>query len=1127
MLGLSAIYLLWGHTMQDINNRYQMIDQLGSGGMGTVYRVKDRLNGEVVALKQVNVSGKHLLSNITTTTTNKTANLRMVLAQEFRTLASLRHRHIVSVLDYGFDADGQPYFTMELLSNAKTLVAYGKDKPLETQVDLILQMLQALAYLHQSDMIHRDIKPANVLVTEDGIVKMLDFGLAVEAGSPTDIVGTLAYIAPEVLQGKGISIASDLYAVGMMAYEMFAGQHPFNLSSNTQLLAQILSQVPPTLTELSDYGELNEILERLLAKNPVERFQNARDVIIGLCHAVGRSMPEEDDDIRESFLQAARFVGRHKELSLMEEALQGVLSGYGSAWLIGGESGVGKSRLMDEVRIMALVHGAIVLKGQAAERRRAPYHLWVDALRRLVLSTEVLSLEASVLKRIIPDIEDLLGYAVEDAPEIDRVSEQQRIIAAIVNLLRKQSQPVVLLLEDLQWSQESLEPVRQLVRDLHDKPLLIIGNYRDDEAPDLPKLVPEMEIIKLERLSDEEIAELSEVMIGPDGRKPHILELLREETEGNTFFLVEVVRALAQTAGGLSNISQVTLPSTIFARGIRKIVRRRIERLRATDIHYLQLAAVLGRQIDRRIMRGLIQQTDLDSWLLRCTEAAILEFADENWRFTHDKLREGVLEDIEPSILPDLHHQLAQMIENVYPDDNRWAAVLVDHYRAAGNTEKEAQYAVIAGQMAVSLSEYGEARRLCEGLLQVLPPDDVQTRLKLLHILASTHFYQSRYEESESYYQQALNLARDAGDSLMQATAHQGLGRLYRQQGQYAAAEVQFYTGKQLYRDIYNRVGIARSLTDLGSVACYQADYDAAGAYYNESLQMARKLKNSVSIAENLSGLSWVEWSKRNHQVAITYSKQALNIWKRLEDRYNTIGSYADIGRAARDMGDFKTAESYLISGLTVAREIGDQEGICRLLGELGLLSIYEDNYEAAIDFLEEALMLSRVIKYPRFVAYSLSRLGWIAMLRGHHGEANVYFSDSLNILREIGERRQLAFCLCGIGLTQIALNDERSAVQTLKEALRIAQKIQAEEWVALALIGFAELALMRDNATEAVEILTMIETSSVHHQHDVAPQFTRLQARLAPLLSDHTMNLAQRTGKAKNMRQVIRQLLE
>ncbi|MEO8396952.1 MAG: protein kinase, partial [Chloroflexota bacterium] len=127
--------------VQAIGNRYQVLDKLGEGGMGAVYRVIDRLTGQIVALKQVTL--KH------TQTNEPTSDLRHALTQEFTVLASLRHPHIISVLDYGFAQNAQPYFTLEFLENAQSLVAYGQHKPIEEQVKLLIQMLQALAYLHQ------------------------------------------------------------------------------------------------------------------------------------------------------------------------------------------------------------------------------------------------------------------------------------------------------------------------------------------------------------------------------------------------------------------------------------------------------------------------------------------------------------------------------------------------------------------------------------------------------------------------------------------------------------------------------------------------------------------------------------------------------------------------------------------------------------------------------------------------------------------------------------------------------------------------------------------------------------------------------------------------------------------
>src|SRR5258706_15531538 len=148
---------------------------------------------------------------------------RLALAEEFQLLASLRHPNIISVLDYGFD-DGNPYFTMELLDHAQTILECGRGQPLAAQVGLLVQVLQALAYLHRRGVIHHDLKPGNVLVTGEQ-VKLLDFGLSVMRKQRSDdggtTSGTLAYLAPEVLSGLPSDETSDLYAVGVIAYELF------------------------------------------------------------------------------------------------------------------------------------------------------------------------------------------------------------------------------------------------------------------------------------------------------------------------------------------------------------------------------------------------------------------------------------------------------------------------------------------------------------------------------------------------------------------------------------------------------------------------------------------------------------------------------------------------------------------------------------------------------------------------------------------------------------------------------------------------------------------------------------------------------------------------------------------
>lgn len=205
----------------------------------------------------------------------------LALAREFKTLASLRHPHIISVLDYGFDKQRQPYLTMELLDNAPNLIEAGRALPRTSQIELLVQVFQALAYLHRRGIIHRDLKPDNVLVIE-GQIRILDFGLAVaREHSPAEnrvIYGTPAYMAPEVLEGQAATEASDLYAVGVMAYELFAGQHPFNTDNIAALTMDVLQTAPATRSLGLD-DSMVEIMDRLLAKNPAARYSDARDLI--------------------------------------------------------------------------------------------------------------------------------------------------------------------------------------------------------------------------------------------------------------------------------------------------------------------------------------------------------------------------------------------------------------------------------------------------------------------------------------------------------------------------------------------------------------------------------------------------------------------------------------------------------------------------------------------------------------------------------------------------------------------------------------------------------------------------------------------------------------------------------
>ena len=718
----------------NVSKRYVIQDLLGTGGMGAVYRATDRLTGQKVALKRVTTPADQL----TFASRSDDMKPQLALAQEFRTLASLRHPHIIDVLDYGFDEEGQPFFTMSWLENAQTILKVGRGQPLTAQVDLVVQTLQALAYLHRRNVLHRDLKPANVLVL-DGQVKVLDFGLSVITVRGTEYAtqttsGTLPYMAPELFQGAPFSRATDLYGVGVMAYELFAGRYPFDNSNMAVLFTDILT-TPADVSSIGAGDELATVLERLLAKTKEERYEDADNVIRDLCAAAGRPLPLETAEIWESFLQAAKFVGREAELDHFHEVLRAAQAGQGSAWLVGGESGVGKSRLLDELRTLALVEGTLVLRGQAASESSEPYELWRDALRQLVLTVEVDDAEAGILKALAPDIGDVLGRPVPDAPTFSPQDARHRLFEAIAHLFRRQPQPVMVIVEDLQWSDGiSLDLATSLGGMAGELSLLILGSYRDDEAPGLPSALPGLKAYKLERLTMDGVAELSVSMLGQAGGRPRLLDLLQRETEGNPFFLVEVVRALALEAGQLSKIEEMAIPERIFAGGVQEIVRRRLERVPDSALPLLRWAAVAGRELDLALLAALAPDTRLRTWLSTCAESAVLDVQGDRWRFAHDKLREGVLDALPAATRPGLHRRVAEVTEGLYPDAPDSIAY---HYDRAGDWEKALIYLERAGDKATAayanqdaLDYYMRAVEICEIIGDTAQATDVRISQK-------------------------------------------------------------------------------------------------------------------------------------------------------------------------------------------------------------------------------------------------------------------------------------------------------------------------------------------------------------------------------------------------------------
>jgi serine/threonine-protein kinase len=256
-----------------LKDRYEIREVLGQGGMGVVYKAYDTLIRREVALKTLlNASDQFPLQ---------------LFYKECDVLASMSHPNIVEIFDIGEYEEGdskKPFFVMPLLPGTtldKLIKASSQRLTVERSIEIIVQTCRGLQAAHERGLVHRDLKPSNIFVMEDDSVKIIDFGVAHVADSLTTRgqKGTLLYMAPEQIELKPVSAASDIFSLGVVAYETLTRRRPFTGPSDTEIARAILSQIPPPVSDLNPAvnQSISRVIHKSMAKQPWQRFASARE----------------------------------------------------------------------------------------------------------------------------------------------------------------------------------------------------------------------------------------------------------------------------------------------------------------------------------------------------------------------------------------------------------------------------------------------------------------------------------------------------------------------------------------------------------------------------------------------------------------------------------------------------------------------------------------------------------------------------------------------------------------------------------------------------------------------------------------------------------------------------------
>lgn len=774
-------------------NRYRLETELGRGGMGIVYRAHDTVLEREVAVKVLNAPdlGPHG---------------RARLLREAQMAASLDHPNIVSVYDAG-EAAGTPYIVMQLVTGHSL-----HDQPprnVEQIVAIARQICAALEHAHTRGIVHRDLKPENVLLTDDGTVKLMDFGLARSAASRLSaegtVVGTVFYLAPEQALGNPVDGRADLYALGVLLYELLTGHLPFTGDDPLAIIAQHLYApvVPPSTYNPAVPPALDALVVQLLNKQPADRPASAAAASQALAElTLAPDVPPRPTTPLERIVRG-RLVGRTPELAEGTRLWQLAAAGSGQVLLISGEPGIGKTRLARELVARAEVTQATVLSGECYAEGGAPYAAIAQLLQSAVTQQPALFADPGPLPPAV--LADLVTLApglraccpnIPTNPPLEPGAEQQRLFSSLVTLcdVLCDRAPLLLLLEDVHWADSgTLGLVRHLARQVHRLRLLLVLTYREielDEARALNDVLYEFTRarlatrLKLGRLSREQTASLLAAMFSAD-ISPEFLDTIYRETEGNPFFIEEVCKALVEEGMLYVDDGHWHRRSTAelhVPQSVRVAIQARVNKLPSPAQDVLRLAAIFGREFD---YAALAEVCDLDEdALIDALEAAeraqlIHEVTARSgvpargpaFTFAHALIPGTLRETMSTMRRQRLHRRVALALERLYPDRlTELAPALGRHFAEAGDHARAADYLLQAGDRARALFAYNEAIQAYEQALEYLREQEqveqaARTLMKLgliYHTMLDFPRSRQAYDEGFDLWQRASHAPRAA-----------------------------------------------------------------------------------------------------------------------------------------------------------------------------------------------------------------------------------------------------------------------------------------------------------------------------------------------------------------------------
>jgi len=937
---------------------YEIIELLGAGGMGEVYRAQDARLDRSVAIK------------ILPAAFSADSDRLHRFEQEARSASALNHPNIVTIYERG--QDGSTYYIAMELVEGKTLreLLVAGLLPIRKAIEIAAQVAEGLAKAHEAGIAHRDLKPGNLMVSHDGFVKILDFGLAKLASTsgelseirtmsawqtrPGLVLGTVQYMSPEQASGGRLDFRSDQFSFGLVLYEMVTGKHPFQRSTAAETLVAILrEQAEPIGVQNPDApAPLCWAIERCLAKEPDKRYVSTRDLARELAairdHFSEKPVKQVETRPTNLPVQRTGFVGREKEVAAAKELL---LRQDVRLVTVTGPGGIGKTRL------------AVQVASGLVERFPGGTHF---------VSLSSLSDPGLIASVIV----QTLG--------IRQAGGQSPLEMLKENLQNSLRAPMLLLLDNFEHLVQAAPTVAELLAMGPNLKIMVTSRaalhvYGEHEFPVPPLAMPDSRSKpSVEVLSQYPAVALfvqRAVAVKPD------FELNRENAPAVTEICarldglplaIELAAARVKVLSPSSMRTRLTSRLQLLTGGARDMPQRQ-QTLRATIDWSYDLLSAAEQKLFRRLsvfvggctLEGAEAvcdtKGDLDLDLLDGMASMVdkslaqqVEPAKGESRFAMlETIREYALEKLEASgeeALTKRAHAAYCLVlaeeeatEQSGAEGTEWLerfACEHDNFRAGLEWLTETGDAEWGLRLGAALFRFWEmCEYLAEGrdrlgkllkLRGAAAPTKARARaLFAAGVLASE---QGDYASADALIGESLDIARGLRDKQGAAVSLNALAVIARGRGDVPVARSRFEESLVLWRELGDQKAVARSLSNLANIVKLQGDNARARSLYAECLSIFRGLGDRTGVAWSMNYQGDVARDQGDSAAARTLYEQGLAIFRELGDRWGVAGTLADLGSLAREQGDYPTARSLYRESIEIFQELDHKRGIARLL---------------------------------------------------------------------------------------------------------------------------------------------------------------------------------------------------